>query len=145
VKPRHAIDATAASEGRGQRQHFRILGEADPYIGVPRSMEHSRISQLKSISIYCVLLAHPIYLLSTCTHFCNRSIHRFEKNYVQGLPRDFRQNNPKMNLNKKFRWSFSAISHQLSFDMAKKEKRKRKSPRVPNLANMGDEASVSFD
>jgi hypothetical protein len=31
-----------------------------------------------------------------------------------------RQNNP--NTNKTFRWSFSAISHQLSFDVAKKEK-----------------------
>jgi hypothetical protein len=49
------------------------------------------------------------------------SIHStFEKNCVQGLPRDFRQNNP--NTNKKFRWSFSAISHQLSFDVATKEK-----------------------
>jgi hypothetical protein len=53
-------------------------------------------------------------------HFCNRFIHPFEKNCVQGLPRDFRQNNP--NPNKKFRWSFSAISHQLSFDVAKNEK-----------------------
>jgi hypothetical protein len=52
--------------------------------------------------------------------FCNRSIHPFEKNCVQGLPRDFRQNNP--NTNKKFRRSFSAISHQFSFDVAKKEK-----------------------
>jgi hypothetical protein len=32
-----------------------------------------------------------------------------------------------MNLNKKFRWSFRAISHQLSFDVAKKEKEKEKS------------------
>jgi hypothetical protein len=53
----------------------------------------------------------------------NHSMHLFEKNCVQGLPRDFRQNNS--NMNKKFRWSFSAISHQLSFDVAKKEKRKK--------------------
>jgi hypothetical protein len=43
-------------------------------------------------------------------------------------------------MNKKFRWSLSAISHQLSFDAAK-----RKSLRVPNLANRGDEVPVSFD
>jgi hypothetical protein len=66
-----------------------------------------------------------------------QSLHPFEKNCVQGLPRDFRQNNP--NTNKKFRWSFSATSYQLSFDVAKK------SPRVPNLANRGDEVLVSFD
>jgi hypothetical protein len=53
-------------------------------------------------------------------HFYNRSIHPFEKNRVQGLPRDFRQNNP--NTNKKFRWRFTATSHQLSFGAAKKEK-----------------------
>jgi hypothetical protein len=47
-------------------------------------------------------------------------LHPFEKNCVQDLPKDFRQNNP--NTNKKFRWGFSATSHQLSFDAAKKEK-----------------------
>jgi hypothetical protein len=47
-------------------------------------------------------------------------LHPFEKNCVQDLPRDFRQNNS--NTNKKFRWSFNAISYQLSFDAAKKEK-----------------------
>jgi hypothetical protein len=46
--------------------------------------------------------------------------HPFEKNCVQGLPRDFGQNNP--NPNKKFRWSFNVISHQLFFDVAKKGK-----------------------
>jgi hypothetical protein len=65
-------------------------------------------------------------------------LHPFEKNCIQGLPRDFRQNNP--NTNKKFRWTFSAISRQLSFDVARKEK-----VRVPNLANRGDEVPVSFD
>jgi hypothetical protein len=70
--------------------------------------------------------------------FCNRSIHRFAENCVQDLPRDFRQNNP--NTNKKFRWSFSAIFHQLSSDVVK-----RKSPRVPNLANREDDVPVSFD
>jgi hypothetical protein len=59
-----------------------------------------------------------------------QSPHPFEKNCVQGLPQDFRQNNP--NTNMKFRWSFSAISHQLFFDVAK-----RKSLRVPNVANRG--------
>jgi hypothetical protein len=49
-----------------------------------------------------------------------KSLHPFEKNCVQGLPQDFRQNNP--NTNKKFRCSFRAISHQLFFDVAKKEK-----------------------
>jgi hypothetical protein len=38
-------------------------------------------------------------------------------------------------MNKKFRWSFSWIFHQLSFDVAKKEK--RKNPRVSNLGNRG--------
>jgi hypothetical protein len=61
------------------------------------------------------------------------SLHPFEQNSVQSLPRAFRQNYP--NANKKFRWSFNAISHQLSFDVAKKEK--GKSPRVPNLADRG--------
>jgi hypothetical protein len=67
-----------------------------------------------------------------------QSFHPFEKNCVQDIPRDFRQNNP--NMNKKFRWSFSAISHQLSFDVTKKEKGKRKkgkNSKVPNLANRG--------
>jgi hypothetical protein len=30
------------------------------------------------------------------------------------------------NTNKKFRWNFSAISYQLSFDVAEKEKGKKK-------------------
>jgi hypothetical protein len=72
-------------------------------------------------------------------HAFLQSLHPFEKNFVQGLPRDFCQNNP--NINKKFRWSFSAISHQLSLDVARKEK----SPRVPNLTNRGNEVPVSFD
>jgi hypothetical protein len=50
-----------------------------------------------------------------------RSLHPFEKNCVQDLSRDFRQNNP--NTNKEFRWSLSAMSHQLSFGVAKKGKR----------------------
>jgi hypothetical protein len=49
-----------------------------------------------------------------------QSLHPFEKNCFQGLMRDFHQNNP--NTNKKFRWSFSAISRQLSFDVTEKEK-----------------------
>jgi hypothetical protein len=49
-----------------------------------------------------------------------QSLHLVEENCVQGLSRDFHQNNP--NPNKKFRWSFSAISNQLSFDVAKKDK-----------------------
>jgi hypothetical protein len=65
--------------------------------------------------MYCVLLAHSTYL-----HAFLQSLHPFEKNYVQGLSRDFHQNKP--NTDKKFRWSFSAIFHQLSFDVAKKEK-----------------------
>jgi hypothetical protein len=59
-------------------------------------------------------------ILTICLHTFLQSLHPFEKNWVQGLPRDFRQNN--LNTNKKFRWSFSAISHQLSFDIAKNEK-----------------------
>jgi hypothetical protein len=47
-------------------------------------------------------------------------LYPLEKNCVQGLQWDFHQNNP--NANKKFRWSFSVISHQLSFDVAEKEK-----------------------
>jgi hypothetical protein len=49
-----------------------------------------------------------------------RSLHPFEKNCIQGLLRDFHQNIP--NTKKKFIWSFSAISLQLSFDVTKKEK-----------------------
>jgi hypothetical protein len=71
-------------------------------------------------------------------HAFLQSFHPFEKNCIQGLSRDSRQNDP--NTNKKFRWSFSAVSYQLSFDVAKKE-----SPRMPNLANRGDEVPVSFD
>jgi hypothetical protein len=59
-------------------------------------------------------------ILTIYLHAFLQSFHPFEKNCVQGLPQDFRQNNP--NANKKFRWSFSAISHQLSFGLAKKEK-----------------------
>jgi hypothetical protein len=58
-------------------------------------------------------------ILTICLHAFLQSFRPFEKNCVQGLPRDFRQNNP--NTNKKFRWSFSAISHQPSFDVAEKE------------------------
>jgi hypothetical protein len=59
-------------------------------------------------------------ILTICLHAFLQSLHPFEKNCVRGPPRDFHQDNP--NTNKKFRWSFSAISHQLSFDGAKKEK-----------------------
>jgi hypothetical protein len=66
---------------------------------------------LRSFSLSDIL---TIYL-----HVFLQSLHSFEKNCVRGLARDFRQNNP--NTNKKFKWSFSAISHQLSLDVAKKE------------------------
>jgi hypothetical protein len=59
-------------------------------------------------------------MLTIYLHAFLQLLHPFEKNCVQGLPRDFRHNNP--NMNKKFKWSFSALSHQLSFDVAKKEK-----------------------
>jgi hypothetical protein len=59
-------------------------------------------------------------VLTIYMHASLQSLHSFEKTCVQGVPRDFRQNN--LNTNKKFRWSFSAIFHQLSFDVAKKEK-----------------------
>jgi hypothetical protein len=67
-------------------------------------------------------------ILTIYLHAFLQLLYPFEKNCVQALPLDFRQNN--LNMNKKFRWSFSAISHQLSFDVAKKGK----SSRVPNLA-----------
>jgi hypothetical protein len=47
-------------------------------------------------------------ILTIYLHAFLQSLHPFEKNCVQGLPKNFRQNNP--NTNKKFRWSFSAIS-----------------------------------
>jgi hypothetical protein len=59
-------------------------------------------------------------ILTTYLHAFLQSLHPFEKNCVQALPRDFRQNN--QNTNKKFRWSFIAISDQPSFGVAKKEK-----------------------
>jgi hypothetical protein len=59
-------------------------------------------------------------ILTIYLHAFLQSLYPLEKNFVQGLPRDLRQNNP--NTNKKFRWSFSVISHQLSCDVAKKEK-----------------------
>jgi hypothetical protein len=59
-------------------------------------------------------------ILTIYLHAFLQSLHQFEENCVQGLPRDFRQNN--LNTNKKFRWSFSTISHQLSFDVAKRKK-----------------------
>jgi hypothetical protein len=58
-------------------------------------------------------------ILTIYLHALWQSLHPFGKNCVQGLPRDFGQNNP--NTNKKFRLSFSATSHQLSFGGAKKE------------------------
>jgi hypothetical protein len=77
-------------------------------------------------------------ILTIYLHSFLQSLHPFEKNCIQGLPCDFLQNNP--NTNKRFRLSFSTISHQFSFDVAKKEKekgkrKKGKSPRVSNLAN----------
>jgi hypothetical protein len=62
----------------------------------------------------------PSDILTIYLHEFLKSLHPFEKNCVQCLPRDLRQNNP--NMNKNSRWSFSAISHQLSFGVAKKEK-----------------------
>jgi hypothetical protein len=59
-------------------------------------------------------------ILTIYLHAFLQGLHPFEKNCVQGFPRDFRENNP--NTNKKFIWSFSAISYRLSFDVAKKEK-----------------------
>jgi hypothetical protein len=59
-------------------------------------------------------------ILTIHLHAFLQWLHPFEKNCVQGLLRDFRQNDP--NTIKKFRWSFSAISRQLSFDVAKKER-----------------------
>jgi hypothetical protein len=71
-----------------------------------------------------------------------QSLHPFEKNFVQDLPRDFRQNNNNKNpnTNKKFRWSFNAISHQLSFDVSRKEKSEG-----AKSGEYGDEVLVSFD
>jgi hypothetical protein len=69
-------------------------------------------SILRSFSSSDILI---IYL-----HAFLQSLHPFETNCIQGLLRDFRQNNGTTN--NKFKWSFSAISHQLSFDVAKKEK-----------------------
>jgi hypothetical protein len=77
-------------------------------------------------------------ILTIYLHAFLQSFHPFEKNCVQDLPRDFRQNNP--NTNKKFRWSFRAISHQLSFDVAKKEK-----SMGAESGEKGDEVPVSFD
>jgi hypothetical protein len=71
-------------------------------------------------------------------HTFLQSLHPLEKNCVQGPPRDFCQNNP--NTNKKFRWSFSAIFHQLSFDVGKKEKSEG-----AKSGEYGDEVPVSFD
>jgi hypothetical protein len=81
------------------------VAQANPTIKI-------KFNVLRSFSSSNVL---TIYL-----HAFLQWLHPFEKNRVQGLPRDFRQNNP--NTNKKFRGSFSAISHQPSFDVAKKEK-----------------------
>jgi hypothetical protein len=78
------------------------------------------------------------HILTICLHAFLQSLYPFEKNCVPGLPRDFRQNNP--NTNTKFRWSFSAISHQLSFDVAEKEKSKG-----AKSGEWGDEVPVSFD
>jgi hypothetical protein len=61
-------------------------------------------------------------MLTIYLHTFLQSLHPFEKNGIQGLPRDFRQNNP--NTDKKFRWSFSAMFCQLSFDVAKRKKSK---------------------
>jgi hypothetical protein len=38
-------------------------------------------------------------ILTICLHVFLQSLHPFEKNCVQGLPRDFRQNNPNTNKN----------------------------------------------
>jgi hypothetical protein len=62
-------------------------------------------------------------ILTFYLHAFLQSLHPFEKNCAQGLPCDFCKNSP--NTNKKLRWSFSAISHQLSFDVAQKEKVRR--------------------
>jgi hypothetical protein len=90
---------------------------------VSMSNERKERNILKLILIVrfaCVTfdVGHPIPTIQL--HAFLQSLHPFEKNCVQGLLQDFHQNNP--NTNKKFRWSFSAISHQLSFDVADKEK-----------------------
>jgi hypothetical protein len=107
------------------------------YIGYPTSSVAQanltikvNFNVLRSFSSSDVL---TIYL-----HAILQSLYPFEKNCVQGLPRDFRQNNP--NTNKKSRWSFNAISHLLSFDVAKKEKSEG-----AKSGEQEDEISVSFD
>jgi hypothetical protein len=77
-------------------------------------------------------------ILTIYLHAFLQSLHPFEKNCIQALLRDFRRNNP--NTNKKFRWSFSAIFHQLSFDVAKNKKSKG-----AKSGEEGDEVTVSFD
>jgi hypothetical protein len=67
-----------------------------------------------------------------------QSLHPFEKNCVQSLPLDLRQNNP--NTNKKFKWSFSATSHQRSFGVTKKKKSEG-----AKSGESGDDVPVSFN
>jgi hypothetical protein len=106
------------------RHYFEMGGlyRNDPLIGCPMSSVAQANLRIKiNFNILCSFSSSDI--LTIYLHAFLQSLRPFEKNCVQGLLRDFRQNNPKTN--KKFRWSFSAISHQLSFDVAKKKKSER--------------------
>jgi hypothetical protein len=99
--------------------HYADMRCTGGYIGCPTSGV-AQASLTIEINFNILRSLSSSDILTIYRHAFLQSLHLFEKNCVQGLSRDFRQNNP--NMNKKFRWSFSVIFHQLSFDVVKKEK-----------------------
>jgi hypothetical protein len=100
-------------------QRFAVQIQNDPTIGCPTSSVAQANLTIK-INFNLLRSFSSSDIFTIYLHAFLQSLYLFEKNCVQSLPRDFRQNDP--NTNKKFTWSFSAISHQLSFDIAKKQK-----------------------
>jgi hypothetical protein len=82
-------------------------GGPTPAIGCPTSSVAQANLTIK-INFNILPSFNSSDILTIYLHAFLQSLHPFEKNYPQSLPRDFRQNNP--NTNKKLRWSFSAIS-----------------------------------
>jgi hypothetical protein len=86
--------------------HSTVICDTDQSIGCPTSsVAQANLTIKTNFNILRSLSSSE--KLTIYLHAFLQSFHPFEKNCGQGLPRDFRQNNP--NTNKKFRCNFSAI------------------------------------
>jgi hypothetical protein len=92
------------------RKHLCCAGSpSHPYIGCSTSSV-AQANLTITINFDILRSFSSSDILTIYLHAFAQSLHLLEKNCVEGLPRDFRQNDP--NTSKKFRWSFSAISYQ---------------------------------